>query len=99
MEDFTARLFERAGTTREDAMLMSELLVANDLRCVFSHGTQQIPDYLRKMVAGTVNPRPRLRDISESAGALVIDGDWGTSPVTGVHSGRLPKRAWGALRR
>ena len=77
MEDFTAQLFECAGTTHEDALLMSELLVANDLRCVFSHGTQQIPDYVRKIVTGAVNPRPKLRDVSESAGALVIDGDGG----------------------
>ena len=77
MEDFATRLFERAGTTREDALLMSELLVANDLRCVFSHGTLQIPEYVRKMVVGDVNPRPELRDVNESAGALVIDGDGG----------------------
>ncbi len=68
MEDFSAQLFECAGTTHEDAFLMSEMLVANDLRCVFSHGTQQIPDYVRKIVTGAVNPRPKLRDVSESAG-------------------------------
>ena len=77
MDGFTAQLFERAGTTHEDALLMSELLVANDLRCVFSHGTLQIPDYVRKITTGAVNPRPELRDVSESTGALVIDGDGG----------------------
>ena len=77
LEEFTAELFCRVGTTREDARLMGELLVQNDLRCVFSHGTALVPGYIRKMLEGQVNPRPQLRDLDESPGALVIDGDGG----------------------
>ena len=77
MRDFVKRVFEKVGTSREDAELLGEILVLNDLRCLFSHGTRQIVAYARNMIAGTVNPRPEVKVVSESPGALVMDGDGG----------------------
>ena len=77
MSRLVAELFEKAGTSRQDAELMGELLMQNDLRCVFSHGTRQTAGYARKMLNGDVNPRPELKVVNESPGALVLDGDGG----------------------
>jgi len=77
MHRLVAALFEKAGTSQEDAEFMGEILTQNDLRCVFSHGTRQTPGYVRKMLDGDVNPRPEIKVVSESPAALVLDGDGG----------------------
>jgi len=77
MRGFVAEVLVKAGTSLEDAELMGEILVANDLRCLFSHGSRQISAYARNMIGGTVNPRPQVKVVRESPGALVLDGDGG----------------------
>jgi len=77
MRRFVADVMEKAGTTQKDAQLMGEILVANDLRCLFSHGTRQIITYARNMLKGAVNPRPEVKVVRESPGSLVLDGDGG----------------------
>ena len=77
MQRLVAALFEKAGMSPEDAGFMGEVLTQNDLRCVFSHGTRQTAGYIRKIPEGGGNPRPEIRTVSESPGALVLDGDGG----------------------
>lgn len=77
MHDLVYELFLRAEVLPEDADLLARLLVENDLRCVFSHGSYGAVRYVRLMLAGRVNPRPKLRIVEESATTLVMDGDGG----------------------
>jgi LDH2 family malate/lactate/ureidoglycolate dehydrogenase len=59
------------------ARLLATLLVDNDLRGVFSHGTTQIATYARLMRDGRLNPRPDVRVVTETPLTLVVDGDGG----------------------
>jgi len=77
MQRLVAALFEKAGMSLEDAEFMGRVLTQNDLRCVFSHGTRAAAGYIHKIQEGAVNPRPEVRTVSESPGALVLDGDGG----------------------
>jgi LDH2 family malate/lactate/ureidoglycolate dehydrogenase len=77
MRLLAAALFEKAGTSGEDAERMSSILVETDLRGIFSHGTKAVPGYIRAMLDGQVNPRPVIRVIQESATTRVVDGDGG----------------------
>ena len=70
-------LFEKAGTSRQDAELMARLLVESDMRGVFSHGTKQTSGYVSKMLDGSVNPRPSVSVVSETRTTQVLDGDGG----------------------
>ena len=70
-------LFEKAGTSGEDAAFMADMLVRTDLRGVFSHGTQSTPGYVRMMLGGRVNPRPQVSVVDEQATTRVYDGDGG----------------------
>ena len=67
----------RAGMGDEQATLLSGLLVGNDLRGVFSHGSRQIMDYARLLRDGKLNPQPQVQVVSESAATLLLDGDGG----------------------
>lgn len=77
MQTFIAALFGRAGLTGEEARLLAKILTANDLRCIFSHGTCAAKQYLHLLRTGGINPRPQLKVVHEAAGALVLDGDGG----------------------
>jgi LDH2 family malate/lactate/ureidoglycolate dehydrogenase len=79
-EDMRAFMMEAgraAGLPLEKADLLAELLVANDLRGVFSHGTRQIATYARLMREGRLNPRPQVETVRETAVSLLVDGDGG----------------------
>jgi L-2-hydroxycarboxylate dehydrogenase (NAD+) len=72
-----AALFEAVGMPAENAELLAELLVLNDLRGVFSHGTRQVPAYIDHFRAGRLNPRPRVQVIAETPVTLTVSGDGG----------------------
>ena len=59
------------------AGLLADLLTANDLRGVISHGTAQLATYVRLLRDGTLNPEPRLEVVRETPTSLLVDGDGG----------------------
>jgi L-2-hydroxycarboxylate dehydrogenase (NAD+) len=77
LRDLVRTLAERAGAGEAQATQLAELLVSNDLRGVFSHGSRQIKDYARLFRDGKLNPRPAIRTLNESAATLLVDGDGG----------------------
>ena len=77
MEDYVRALFQAVGMSEEHAQHMAITLTANDLRCVFSHGTRQVRDYIFEMQNGHTNPRPHVTVVSEAEATAVIDGDGG----------------------
>lgn len=74
---FVGAAARAAGMAADQADLLADLLVANDLRGVFSHGTVQMARYARAMVAGKLNPRPRVAVARESPCSALVDGDGG----------------------
>jgi len=77
MRDFVQALFLKTGMLAEDADLMSRILVDTDLRGVFSHGTQAAAGYVRRLLDGRVNPRPRITIARETVTTRSLDGDGG----------------------
>ncbi len=77
MQQVITNLFIAVEMPQEDAELMGRILTANDLRCVFSHGTRATCGYVQKILDGDVNPQPQLKVMRESPGALALDGDGG----------------------
>ena len=77
LADFGTRLGVAAGLTEPRARLLAELLTANDLRGVVSHGTAQLATYVRLLTGGTLNPRPEVHPVRETGSSLLLDGDGG----------------------
>src|SRR3954469_11227017 len=96
LRQLVAAMGERAGMPEAQAGLLADLLVGNDLRGVFSHGSRQIATYARDMRAGKLNPRPAVRTLDESAATLLLDGDGGLGyfPCWDA-AGRLVEKARG----
>jgi LDH2 family malate/lactate/ureidoglycolate dehydrogenase len=65
------------GLVEDRADLLADLLVINDLRGVFSHGTTQIANYAPLLRDGVLNPKPDVQVVRESPTSVLIDGDGG----------------------
>ena len=66
--------FEQLELPREDAEQLTEVLLDSELRGHESHGVHLL-GFLVDAYRSGMNPRPRIRVLLESEGALVLDGD------------------------
>ena len=81
-----ATAFERLGLGAGDAEGLAELLLDSELRGHPHHGVAAIEVLAGFYRDGKLNPRPSVRVLRESDGAILLDGDRGCGP-------RAPERA------
>jgi LDH2 family malate/lactate/ureidoglycolate dehydrogenase len=72
--------FERLRLTTEDADGLSALLVESELRGHPDHGIAALEILAALYRADKLNPRPRIRVLRETDGAILLDGDRGCGP-------------------
>jgi LDH2 family malate/lactate/ureidoglycolate dehydrogenase len=77
LQPFIAQLGRTVGLPADKAELLADLLVANDLRGVFSHGTTQMATYARLLRDGVLNPQPNVHIARETPVSVLVDGDGG----------------------
>jgi L-2-hydroxycarboxylate dehydrogenase (NAD+) len=73
LQAIVVAIFQSCGMSSRDAALLTETLVVADLRGCHSHGVLRVPEYVRKLKEGGVNPAGAPRVIKDSAAALVVD--------------------------
>lgn len=71
--DFTRDLFMAAGVAADAAGLVADALIEADLQGVSSHGLLQAPNYLRRLLAGTISASGELQVLHASAAVTVFD--------------------------
>jgi LDH2 family malate/lactate/ureidoglycolate dehydrogenase len=81
-----ATTFQRLNLTPEDADGLAELLVDSELRGHPDHGIAALGLLADFYLDRKLNPRPNVRVLRESDGAILLDGDRGCGP-------RAPLRA------
>ena len=69
-----AEIFERCALPHDQAALLADSLVFADLRGVHSHGVMRVPEYVKKLTVGGVNPAGEPRVVRDSGACLVVDG-------------------------
>jgi L-2-hydroxycarboxylate dehydrogenase (NAD+) len=72
--------FHRLRLAPDDAEGLSELLVDSELRGHADHGVTALAVLTSFYRDGALNPRPRVRVLRETDGALLLDGDRGCGP-------------------
>lgn len=77
LRKLSAALFVKAGVSRQDADLITDLLIDTDLRGVLSHGTLQANGYVRAFLEGQLNPTPQIQVIRDESTTAIVDGDGG----------------------
>lgn len=77
LADFVRSVFGKSGMGDAHAAWITECLVTNDLRGVFSHGTRQVTAYVDHFRSGRLTPTPDVRVVEESPTTLTVDGGGG----------------------
>ncbi|MBM3279286.1 MAG: Ldh family oxidoreductase [Candidatus Handelsmanbacteria bacterium] len=77
LHSFVSAAAQQVDLPAAGSELLAELLVANDRRGVFSHGTQQIATYALLMRDGKLNPKLLLQVVNETPCSVLVDGDGG----------------------
>lgn len=93
MRPFIQAVFERVGVPTDKAQYLTQCLVENDLRGVFSHGTRQAAHYVQHFTKGELTPAPEVTIVNESPTTLVVDGGGGLGyyPAYELASRLIPK--------
>lgn len=74
LRDIGAQIFRACGMSAEDAWLLGDSLASADLSGLHSHGCLRIPEYVKKLTGGGVDPTGKPQIVSDRGGAFVIDG-------------------------
>ena len=84
LADWSCALLAAAGLEPAAARTVADSLVDASLRGVDSHGVARIPDYVARLRAGVLNPRPRPAVLRREGAVGLVDGDQGPGQVAGV---------------
>ena len=86
LERFCISALQRAGLKEDDAAISANVLVTTDLFGVFSHGTAQLGNYVRKILAGGIDAHAQAVVVQEGPAWAVLDGNAAMGMVTAVRA-------------
>jgi L-2-hydroxycarboxylate dehydrogenase (NAD+) len=105
LRQFMTDAFCAVGMSERDARAVAELMAAADLYGADGHGVFRLPQYIRRIQAGGVNPKPNIRLVRERAGMALVDGDNGMGHLvmrfatrTAIEKARSSGVAWAGAR-
>ncbi|GAA3392446.1 Ldh family oxidoreductase [Cryptosporangium minutisporangium] len=105
LRELVSGIFVAAGTSREHADTVADVLVWANLRGVDSHGVSRIPRYLELFGKGEANPKPAITVEQLRSAVAIVDADAAPGPValtTAMHQAVSMARsagiAWVAVR-
>ncbi|MEE9276740.1 MAG: Ldh family oxidoreductase [bacterium] len=81
LHDFLQRAYAALGLPEEDAAQCAAQTVDAELRGVVSHGCVRFGVFAERLRAGTVNPRPQVKTVTDLPAFTLLDGDFGMSAV------------------
>ncbi|MFI4861145.1 MAG: Ldh family oxidoreductase [Phycisphaerales bacterium JB063] len=76
-----ARLLELHGLPTPDARLLADTLIESNLRGVDSHGIARLQHYLRRILGGSIEPRPDMRFEALGPATGRVDGGHGMGQI------------------
>jgi len=94
------------GLTAPDAAKVAELMTEADLTGADAHGVFRLPQYVRRLRRGGVNPRPDIQVTKTAPATALVDGDNGMGHLvmaraaeTAIELARASGVAWVGARR
>src|SRR4029077_6437165 len=73
--EFITRALAAAGIPAEDAAQVAALMAEADARGGDAHGVFRLPQYVKQIQSGAVNPRPNIQIVKSQAGTALVDGE------------------------
>ena len=105
LRTFTRKAFEQVQVPEKDAESIAGLMIEADLQGADGHGIFRLPQYVRRIRAGGVNPRPKIRIERERAAMALVNGDNGMGHLAmrfasriAIEKARTAGTAWVGVR-
>jgi len=89
LKNFMTDVFIGLEVPKEDAQIISEVLITSDLRGIDSHGIQRCKMYYDRIKAGIYNPVTEFEIVNDNMGTAVVDGHCGMGHVIAYKAMRL----------
>lgn len=86
LEQYIKNIFLKIGCSPKDANIVTEVLIAAELRGISSHGIVRISDYIKMWKKGRININPHITIVHETPSTAVVDGDNGLGMIVGKKS-------------
>jgi len=83
LQDFVTGLFQGAGMPPADAQFFSQSLVETNLWGIDSHGVLRVPIYVKRLLAGSCNPKPEIKTVKSAITLEILYGDDGAGQIVG----------------
>ena len=106
LRDFIISCFKACALPDEDASEVARIMVEADLSGADAHGIFRLPQYIRRLQGGGVNPTPSITLNRSGAGTALVDGDNGMGHLvmtkaanTAVELAREAGIGWVGVRR
>ena len=106
LRTFAAAALRKVGLRAADADTVAHLMIEADLQGADGHGIFRLPQYIRRVEAGGVNPTPSVRIERERSAMAIVDGDNGPGHLAAKFAAELAIRkardagsAWVGVRR
>ena len=84
--EIATRIFQGAGSSEEEARIISQHLVDANLMGHDSHGVIRIPQYLANVKKGDCVPGAPLEVIQETPATAVLNANWGYGQVAALRA-------------
>ena len=87
LERFMFRTLEGVGVPKEDAAVITDVLIESDKRGIDSHGIGRLkPIYIDRIDLGILNPVTKITIVNDNKTAAVLDGNDGMGHVAGYRA-------------
>jgi len=86
LQRFCTQVLEKIGVPAVEALLATNNLIEADLRGVYSHGVVRFPIYVKRILDGGTNPKPKISVVRETRTTTVVDGDNGLGHLVGIRA-------------
>jgi len=83
LKEWCTKVLMKEGVSKEDAQVMSYVLVETDLMGVDTHGVLKFPMYVKRAQHGGDNPKAKLRIIKDTPTTALCDGEGGFGQIMG----------------
>jgi LDH2 family malate/lactate/ureidoglycolate dehydrogenase len=83
---FIKSTFIATGFTNEDAEITAELMTQADISGQDGHGIFRLPQYIKRLQEGGMNPKPEFKILSQRTATALIDGDNGIGHLVMRHA-------------
>ena len=83
---FIKSAFIETGFSDRDAELTADLMVQADLSGQDGHGVFRLPQYIKRLQEGGMNPKPKIQILSQRTATALIDGDNGIGHLVMRHA-------------